>query len=136
MRRIAFFLLPLLLTGCMPGGVDQQTQALTLSADSMNQRQIQTRRFDTTDEAMMLAATVGVLQDMGFTIRESSAATGTITAVRADLHVTTTQRPVPGAIAVRAIFLGRGGQSVTDSVFYQRFFDKLSQSVFLEAHQI
>jgi hypothetical protein len=45
--------------------------ALQLSPESLAQRQAQTRRFDTADEAMLLSASAAVLQDLGFNLDES-----------------------------------------------------------------
>jgi len=58
--------------------VQQHTAALTLAPDSLGQRQMQMRRFDTKDERPILAASVAVLQDLGFGIEESSSATGLV----------------------------------------------------------
>jgi len=60
--------------------VEQQTQALTLSSQSLASRQLQTRRFDTDDETKILAACSGVLQDLGFIISESSSSAGLLVA--------------------------------------------------------
>lgn len=46
-------------------------EALQLSEKSLQDRQMQTRRFDTQDEAMVLSAGVGVIQDLGFNLDES-----------------------------------------------------------------
>jgi hypothetical protein len=58
--------------------VQQHTAALTLAPESLGQRQIQMRRFDTKDERAILAASVAVLQDLGFGIEESSSSTGLV----------------------------------------------------------
>lgn len=156
MSRIAFALLITgILWGCQPQYGSRPTAALTLSSDSLPLRQMQMRRFDTTDEPMMLASVTGVLQDLGFTIDESNASTG--------LAVGSKERPAWGAnqvirvsvstkrsveasgIVVRVtfqrIFMRTSttysrAETLTDPTLYQRFFDNLSQSVFLEAHQI
>lgn len=52
--------------------------ALSLSPESLQRRQLQTRVFDTADEAHILAASAGVLQDLGFTIDESETDLGVI----------------------------------------------------------
>lgn len=64
-----------ILTGC------QQTipkEALQLSLTSMEDRQLQTRRFETKDEAALLAASAGVLQDLGFSLDESETKVGLV----------------------------------------------------------
>lgn len=53
-------------------------EALQLSPESLQQRQMQTRRFDTADEAKVLAASAAVLQDLGFTIEESHVPLGLV----------------------------------------------------------
>ncbi len=50
------------------------------SEDYLERRQIQMRKYDTTDHAMMLSALAGVLQDLGFTLDESESKLGLIVA--------------------------------------------------------
>ena len=56
------------------------TKTTELSADSLQLRQLQTRRIDGSDEKALLAACVGVLQDLGFNIDESETRLGVIVA--------------------------------------------------------
>lgn len=46
-------------------------EALQLSPDSLERRQLQTRVFETTDEAELLSASAALLQDLGFNLDES-----------------------------------------------------------------
>src|SRR5512145_822375 len=54
--------------------------ALRLPPESLQDRQLQTRRFDGIQEADMLAACAGILQDLGFAIDESETELGVIVA--------------------------------------------------------
>lgn len=56
--------------------------ALALSPESLKNRQLQTRIFDTDDEEMLLTASAAVLQDTGYTIEESEVPLGVIVASR------------------------------------------------------
>lgn len=163
-----------LVSGC------QQTipkEALALSQVSIEKRNLQTRYFDTNDERLLLTASVGVLQDLGFTLEESetdlgvllgtkdrdateagqvvaaviiAALTGAVTHVddKQKIRISVITRPI-GAdgtqTAVRTTFQrvvwNTQGQvsrteSLDDPQLYQAFFEKLSQSVFLDAHEI
>ncbi len=53
-------------------------EALQLSPESLEKRQLQTRRFDTRDEANILSASAQVLQDLGFNLDESETKLGVI----------------------------------------------------------
>lgn len=164
-----------------PNTVNQQEAALTLKAESLAQRQLEMRRFDTHDERMILAACSGVLQDLGFTLDESSVATGLLVASKNREAIEAGQ--VAGQLFMAALITAMGGyadpvwdrdqkirisivtkpaldrngivvratfqrvvwntknqvskvETISDPVIYQQFFDRLSQSVFLEAHQI
>lgn len=64
-----------MLTGCGP---QVPRDALQLSPESLRSRQIQTRRFDTTDKAAMLTAATGVLQDLGFSLEEAEVPLGVL----------------------------------------------------------
>ena len=66
----------LLVAGC----ATVSDNSMQLSADSLQLRQLQTRRIDGIDEKALLAACVGVLQDLGFNIDESETRLGVIVA--------------------------------------------------------
>lgn len=53
-------------------------EALQLSPDSLAQRQLQTRKFDTKNEKELLIAAASLLQDMGFQIDRSEMKLGVI----------------------------------------------------------
>lgn len=55
-------------------------EALTLSPESLQNRQLQTRRFETSDEKTLLSASAALLQDLGYTLEESESPLGVIVA--------------------------------------------------------
>jgi len=68
------------LTGCASG---PPKDAFQLSATSLADRQIQSRRFDSLDETGILASSVSVLQDLGYALDVSNADLGVLTASKA-----------------------------------------------------
>jgi hypothetical protein len=62
----------LLISGC--AGIPKD--ALQLSPESLQDRQIQTRRFETTDKVTMLTAAAAVMQDLGFNLEETEVPLG------------------------------------------------------------
>ncbi len=112
-------------------------------------RALDSRRFDTTNQQLMLTAIVGVLQDLGFTIEETQTSLGIVVGsriaagrVRAQVSLlpagsqsvtvrATFQRMVPRPGAMLPV-----GERISDAEVYRGFFDKLSQSIFLTAHDI
>lgn len=52
---------------------------LLIAADTLHLRQLQTKRFDTGDEATVLSACAALLQDLGFKIDESESSIGLLT---------------------------------------------------------
>lgn len=160
-----------LLAGCAP---KIPPEALQLSATSLADRDMQTRRFDTT-EGDVLSASAQVLQDLGFQLDESETKLGVLVAsknrdateagqVAAAILVAALAGSVPPidkqqkirasvvsepvgtkSTKVRVTFQrlvwNTNGQlskieRLNDASHYQGFFDKLSESVFLEAHKI
>ena len=175
----AGILLCLVLTACKTTRVEDQTAALTLSSDDLALRHANSRRFDTGDETMMQSACAAVLQDLGFTLEESSTEMGLLVASK-DRDAVEAQQ-VAAQIFLAAIIAASGGQAdpvweknqkirisivtrsidgsivvrttvqrviwntknqlsrietIKDPHIYRQFFDKLSQAVFLEAHNI
>ncbi|WP_449243451.1 hypothetical protein [Desulfovibrio sp.] len=84
------------------------TEALTLAPESLQMRQLQTRRFDTSDEPAMLSASAAVLQDLGFTIDESNHELGVL--VCSKQRDATNAGQVTAAIIIAA--LGGGAMPV------------------------
>ncbi len=78
-------------------------EALTLSPESLRLRNLQTRKFETTDERRLLIAAAGLLQDLGYQIDESEVPLGVIVASKqADAS---DGAQIAGAIAI-GILLG------------------------------
>ena len=169
--------------------------AMELSPDSLALRQLQTRRVESIDEKALLAASVGVLQDLGFNIDESETRLGVIVASKkrsavdtadiitssletlavemvfalvfgvdeseGDIHFDVTQKirisivtrpaldssgqPRQDAQVIRVtiqrlVWDDEGNltraESIEDPKVYQKFFDRLSKSIFLELQAI
>ncbi|MDW7708876.1 MAG: hypothetical protein SCH98_00265 [Deferrisomatales bacterium] len=141
----------------------------------MADRQVQTRTFDTSDEAKILEASAAVLQDLGYTIDASEVPCGVIVCSR-DRDVTNpgevvgkvllaalvgtpatwnkrqkvvaslVTRPLgENRIAVRITFQHMvwntqnqmtKNETIKEPAVYQEFFERLSKSVFLAAHDL
>jgi hypothetical protein len=93
----------IVVSGCSLIGCQQgiPKDALSLSAESLADRQMQTRVFDTKDEKMLLTASAQLLQDLGYTIIESEVPCGVIVCER-DRDVKSTGQVV-GQIVVAAL---------------------------------
>jgi hypothetical protein len=75
---------------------------LKLEAESMAQRQLQTRKYSTTAEDKIINACINVLQDSGFTVENTDAKLGTILASKQREAVESGQ--VAGALIIAVIF--------------------------------
>jgi len=177
MLRISLLILLLILmfaSGCQTTPPEGSFQ---LSGPALQERQLQTRRFDDIAEAKLLAASAGVLQDLGFNLDESETELGLVVASkRRSVHRSATasiaqlleifmdiEIPLDKEQRIRASLVSWPDPNMESSYFvrvtfqrivtnteneisrrealndprlYQRFFDQLSKSVFLEAHSI
>jgi len=147
MQRRAFIAV-VALSGCAPTP-QQQEMAFRQSGPVEQRRALDSRRYDTKDQTLMLSAIVGVLQDLGFIIEETQPALGIVVASRiAAGRVRAQVSMLPAGargVTVRATFqrmiprpgaMLPTGETINDADVYRRFFDRLSQSVFLTAHEI
>jgi len=82
---------------------------LSLSPEALGQRQMQTRQYETKDEAKILRACAAHLQDMGFNIDESETELGLISASKMRSAVNAGQ--LVGAVIVAALL---GSMPATD----------------------
>jgi hypothetical protein len=62
--------------------VAPKEEGFTLSPETLRNRQLQTRIFETNDEMQVLTASAALLQDLGFTINKSEVKCGVIVASR------------------------------------------------------
>lgn len=88
----------LLGAGCQTG---IPPDALKMSPVSLQLRQQQTRKFDGKSEGEILAASAGVLQDLGFNIDESETKLGVIVASKSRTAMET--RQIVGALVIAAL---------------------------------
>ena len=93
-----FLFLLLLFMGCESIPKD----ALLMNEATLEQRQLQTRTFDTDNEAQILSASASLLQDLGFTLEESETKLGLIVASKDRGAVSAAQ--VTGSIILAALF--------------------------------
>lgn len=104
MRRLTVILMLVnaisfsVLMGCVAIPKD----ALRLSPESLQQRQMQTRKYETTDEAKILIACAGLLQDMGFNLDESETELGVIVASKMRSAVDASQQVVAVLVGLLA----------------------------------
>jgi hypothetical protein len=173
-KILAIALLVGIFTACAQG---IPKEALQLPPESMQQRQTQSRYFETSDEPAILAASAAVLQDLGFNLDESETDLGVLVASKRR-DATEAGQVVLGVIVaglfgtnatwddeqkIRATLVtrssGDGGRRITVRItfqrtvwdtegdisrnesidepeIYQKFFSKLSKSIFLEANQV
>jgi hypothetical protein len=83
LKRLSFSLILVVLWFPLSGCQQKVPKdALTLSPESLADRQMQTRLFDTKDEKALLTASAQVLQDLGYTIVESEVPCGVIVCTR------------------------------------------------------
>ncbi len=76
-KLIVIGLVALMVAGCE---ASIPKEALQLTPDSLARRQVQTRVFETTNEAELLAASAHLLQDLGFNLDESEVELGVVVA--------------------------------------------------------
>ena len=70
----------LLLASLLSACASLPKDAFKLSPTSLEDREMQSRRFDTLDQKRLLLAGAGVLQDLGYNIDESNTTLGVLTA--------------------------------------------------------
>ncbi len=143
-RFSTIFLLILLVAGCA-GKPNPEDFFLPLS---LEQRQMQTRLFETGDEIRILTACAALLQDNGFQVDEADSRLGLLVSSKVkntgfaiqSVGVVVVTRPVQGradTMAVRVTFheIRQGLFMARDPVIYQEFFARLGKALFLEAQQ-
>ena len=135
-RSLSILFFILFLAGCAT-----TTQRILDTQQSQVQlRSIQTRAFDTTDKKKMLRVIISTLQDLDFVIDRADLELGSVTASKFTgntvLKMTVTVRPRGETQLLVRASAQFGIKAINDPEPYQDFFNALSKSIFLEAHQV
>jgi hypothetical protein len=101
-KRYLLFSLSLLLMLIFQGCESIPKDALRMNEATIEQRRLQTRTFETADEAKILSASAALLQDLGFTLDKSETKVGLIVASKDRGAVDAGQ--VTGAVVLAALF--------------------------------
>jgi hypothetical protein len=136
MRPIIIGLALITLAGCQ---MDSRQQVLATTNSQAAQRAISTRYFETADRQAVFQGVLSALQDLSFVVDRADPVLGTVSATRYStglVRFTVTVRPGEGT---RTIVRASGQLNQTelaDPAPFQRFFEALSQALFLQANAI
>lgn len=139
MRRLA----PALVIGLLPWlpacQMDSRQQVMATTNSQAAQRAISTRAFDTADRERVFRAVLATLQDLGFVVDRADPVLATVSATRFGgglVRFTVTVRPGGEARSIVRASGQLNQTELSDPAPFQRFFEALSQALFLQANQI
>ncbi len=138
MARIHLLLLLVspLMAACQ---MDSRQQVLSSVNSQAAQRSISTRAFDTADRVKVFQAVISALQDLGFVIDRADNVLGTVSATRYGgglVRFTVTVRPGGDNRSIVRASGQLNQHELSDPAPFQRFFEGLSQALFLQANNI
>ena len=120
-------------------GCSSPTDSLLSSEGQVKLRNMQSRRFDTTDRIKTLRTAMATLQDLGFVIDKADATLGTVTATKLSGYVvrmTVMVKPYGEKQLVVRANAQYNLKAIEDPEPYQQFFSALEKAMFLTAHNI
>ena len=103
------------------------------------QRTLSTRAFETADRGKVFQAVIASLQDLGFVIDRADGLLGTVSATRFGgglVRFTVTLRPAGTARTIVRASGQLNQHELSDPAPFQRFYEALSQALFLQAKAI
>jgi hypothetical protein len=135
-RVLCLALAALLLNGCQ---MDSRQQILASTNSQVAQRAISTRAFETPDQAKVFQAVIASLQDLGFVVDRADNVLGSVSATRYGGQLVRLTVSVRSGSGSRTIVRASGQlnqHELSDPAPFQRFFEALSQALFLEANSV
>lgn len=140
MRRLVSVLIivtaALSISGCKN---NDATHALLDSESAVKLRNMQSRRFDTTDKEKVLRTAIATLQDLGFVIDKADMELGSLSATKLDgytLRMTIAVRHYGETQTQVRANAQYNLMPVEDPEPYQAFFTSFEKAMFLSAHKI
>lgn len=132
MRKFIVFLL-FLITAC----TSTKENVLGTSQSQVALRNFQARAFDTTNKEQVLRSVIATMQDLGFIVGQANNDLGLVSgnSYTNASRLTVTVRVRGKQIIVRAN-AQLGLEPIENPIPYQNFFEALSKSLFLTAHEV
>lgn len=135
-KTIIFIVLTtFLLTGCF---ASNSAHVIGSNQTQLEMRNYQSRKFDTNDKTMVMRAIVATMQDLGFIINQADYNIGTVSGSSfSDMStLTVTVRDMNSKQLIVRVIAQHNRKLIQEPKAYNNFFDSLSKSLFLEAHEI
>ena len=135
-KTLSILVLSMLLVGCQTSSMNH---VLETSNSQVEDRQIQTRAFNTRSKTKTLRTVIATLQDLGFVIDKADNELGTVSATKLDgysLRMTVTVRYRNKKQTLVRANATYNVTPIKDPAPYQQFFTALEKSMFLTAHQV
>lgn len=125
----------LCLTGCFASNT---AHVIGTNQSQIQMRAYQSRTFDTNDKTLVMRSIISTLQDLGFIINQADDKTGTISGNSfTNLStLTVTVREINQNSIIVRVNAQHYHRPIDDPTAYNNFFNSLSQSLFLEAHEV
>jgi len=126
------------LIGILCACVPMQRSNLSTQQSQLQMRNYQSRAFDSQSKSIVMKGVVTTMQDLNFIIERADEKLGTVsgTSFNNGSKLTVSVRKMgDGRIVVRANAQS-GLRPITEPMAYQNFFNALSQTLFLEAHEV
>ena len=122
------------LTGCIATGY----QATNAANSQVATRNYQSRMFETNDKAAVMRSVIATLQDLTFIIERADEKLGTVsgTSFSNGSKMTVSVRTTAAKQTIVRANAQANLREITNPVAYQNFFNALSQSMFLDAHEV
>jgi len=132
------FLTACVLAICLTGCVSPDSQVLGPSKSQVATRNYQSRMFETGDKAAVMRSVIATMQDLNFIIERADEKLGTIsgTSFTNDSKMTVSVRTTADKQTIVRANAQANLHEITNPMAYQNFFDALSQSLFLDAHEV
>ena len=126
--------LAICLTGCVnPNGVATQTNNSQIAT-----RNYQSRMFETGDKAAVMRSVIATMQDLDFIIERADEKLGTVsgTSFTNSSKMTVSVRTTADKQTIVRANAQSHLREIKSPAAYQNFFNALSQSMFLDAHEV
>jgi len=140
MKKYTLNIIVLMLFLFSSGCASSKKQVLQADESQVKLRMIQTRAYDATDKVKLLRTVVSTLQDLDFLLEDADSFLGTVTGTKFHknnvIRMTVSVRPRGETQLLVRANAQYGLKAVEDPEPYQDFFNALSKSLFLTAHQV